>query len=95
MKSSPPIWHLLHNVKSTVKISSLFVAFLENMNFNRNATADGSRYAFYTVLVSYLDLSCIKDKDLPILGAGALCFYELLTTCFDEKQKIQYIPVLI
>ena len=23
----------LHNVKSTVKISSIFVAFLENMNF--------------------------------------------------------------
>ena len=33
MKSSPSIWHLLHNVKLTVKISSIFVAFLENMNF--------------------------------------------------------------
>ena len=32
-KSSPSIWHLLHNIKSTVKISSIFVAFLENMNF--------------------------------------------------------------
>ena len=32
-KSSPPIWHVLHNVKSMVKISSIFVAFLENMNF--------------------------------------------------------------
>ena len=31
-KSSPSIWHLLHNV---VKISSIFVAFLENMNFKR------------------------------------------------------------
>ena len=28
-KSSPSIWHLLHNVKLTVKISSIFVAFLE------------------------------------------------------------------
>ena len=28
------IWHLLHNVKSTVNISSIFVAFLENMNKN-------------------------------------------------------------
>ena len=34
MKSSPSIWHLLHNVKFTLKISSIFVAFLENMNFN-------------------------------------------------------------
>ena len=33
MKSSPSIWHLLHNIKSTVKISSIFVDFLENMNF--------------------------------------------------------------
>ena len=33
-KSSPSIWHLLHNVKSTGKIWSIFVAFLENMNFN-------------------------------------------------------------
>ena len=32
-KSSPSIWRLLHNFKSTVKISSIFVAFLENMNF--------------------------------------------------------------
>ena len=35
MKSSPSIWHLLHNVKFTLKISSIFVAFLENMNFNK------------------------------------------------------------
>ena len=33
MKSPPSIWHLLHNVKSTVKILSIFVAFLENINF--------------------------------------------------------------
>ena len=32
-KPSPSIWHLLHIVKSTVKISLIFVAFLENMNF--------------------------------------------------------------
>ena len=32
--SSPLIWHLLHNVKWKVKISSIFVAFLKNMNFN-------------------------------------------------------------
>ena len=28
------IWHLLHNLKSTVKILSNFVVFLENINFN-------------------------------------------------------------
>ena len=33
MKSSPTIWHLLHNVKSTMKILSNFVVSLENINF--------------------------------------------------------------
>ena len=33
MNSSLLICHLLHNVKSTVKILLIFVAFLENMNF--------------------------------------------------------------
>ena len=32
-KSSPSIWHLLHSVKLSVKISLIFVAFLENRNF--------------------------------------------------------------
>ena len=32
-KSSPLFWHLLHDVKSTIKSSSFFVAFLENTNF--------------------------------------------------------------
>ena len=33
MKSSASIWRHVVNVKSMVKISSIFVAFLENMNF--------------------------------------------------------------
>ena len=33
-KSSPSIWRFLHSVKSTVKISSIFVPFLGNINFN-------------------------------------------------------------
>ena len=33
MKSSLSIWHYVVNVKSTVKILSVCVAFLENMNF--------------------------------------------------------------
>ena len=34
-KFSPSIWPLLHNVKLTAKISSIFVAFLENVNFKK------------------------------------------------------------
>ena len=33
VETSPSIWHLLYNVKSRVKISSISMAFLENMNF--------------------------------------------------------------
>jgi hypothetical protein len=34
MKSSQMIWHHVVNVKYTVKILSICVAFLENMNFD-------------------------------------------------------------
>ena len=33
MKSLPSIWDYFVSVKSKVKISSIFLAFLENMNF--------------------------------------------------------------
>ena len=35
MKSLPSIWRYVVNVKSTVKILSIFVAFLENINFTK------------------------------------------------------------
>ena len=35
MKSSQSSWRLLHSSKLTVKISSIFMAFLENMNFRQ------------------------------------------------------------
>ena len=37
MKSSPLIWRYVVNVKETVSISSIFVAFLDNMNFNEKS----------------------------------------------------------
>ena len=46
MKSSASIWHLLHNVKSSVKILSIFVAFLENMNFNMAFFGNNSSHSF-------------------------------------------------
>ena len=36
MKSSPSIWHYVVIVKSTVKILSILVAFLEDMNFKKD-----------------------------------------------------------
>ena len=40
MKSSQSIWHLLHNVKKTMKIFPIFVAFLENINYNLKVDDD-------------------------------------------------------
>ena len=37
--SSPSIWHYVVSIKSTVKISSIFLAFLENTNFTRTCLA--------------------------------------------------------
>ena len=43
-KSSPLIWRYVVSVKLMVKISSIFVAFLENMNFNENIYKHNSGY---------------------------------------------------
>ena len=54
-KSSPSIWHLLHNVKSLVKIFSIFVAFLENINFTMglgNPVLDIKSWNFKTSVFS-------------------------------------------
>ena len=48
MKSSRLIWRLLHNVKSTVKISSIFVTFLENINF-KEKTENVRKIMFFVV----------------------------------------------
>ena len=40
MKSSPPIWHYVVSVKSSVKILSNFVAFLENTDFINNTNTN-------------------------------------------------------
>ena len=40
MKSTPSIWQYVVSVKSTVKISSNFVALLENLSFNHGIFLD-------------------------------------------------------
>ena len=44
MKSSLSIWHYEVNVKSTVKILSIFVAFLENVNFTIDFIIQGHKF---------------------------------------------------
>ena len=52
-KSSPSIWHLLHNVKCTAKIFVKFVAFLKNINLNKNV------FSTCIILVNPQNISCL------------------------------------
>ena len=65
IKSSPSNRHLLHNVKSTVKISSIFVAFLDNMNFNgnKNKSMESVQYE----IAYYRSRSKIFENNLTLL----------------------------
>ena len=51
MKSSASVWRNVVNVKSMVKISSIFVAFLENMNFMINTVKLGNKERFVKELI--------------------------------------------
>ena len=64
MISSPLICRLLHNVKLTVKISSIFVAFLENMNF---IVKNGNSSSLNTSQLSTWADNCHKSYRLRTL----------------------------
>ena len=59
MQSSPPIWHYVVSVKSSVKILSNFVAFLENINFMTMLNAHV--WIFWVIVIEFLQsVECIK-----------------------------------
>ena len=74
MKSSLSIWRYVVNVKSTVKISSVCVAFLENMNFNflpilqctQNSKSD--IISTYILIETHFDIS----PHLIIIGVNVI-----------------------
>ena len=61
-KSSPSIWHLLHNVKSTVKILSNFVAFLENINFTRILNCEKAGWNCYEINEIIWENTCLLEN---------------------------------
>ena len=69
-KSSPSIWHLLHNVKSTVKILSNFVAFLENINF-KSPTFWG--FVVFNTIAKGFQPHWAHYWTCPLLTDGTLC----------------------
>ena len=90
-KSSPSIWHLLNNVKSTVKISSNFVAFLENISFN-----------FFTYLVILSAVKCTTDVPYGVFLSETptdilhpwLCFYWSFPICYNSLTDVYWIKLL-
>ena len=71
-KPSPPIWQLLHNVKLTVNILSIFVAFLENMNFTvKLQTVDWTIQFLTTDTCYYVRVSTYKGYWILNLYGGA------------------------
>ena len=49
MKSSTSIWRYVVNFKSTVKILSIFVAFLENVNFTQGCIYFGKIWSVWQI----------------------------------------------
>ena len=70
-KSSPSIWHYVVSVKSTVKISSIFVAFLENMNFTYLwFFFSNFRNAFITGVAKYIEEATVHSFLNELLEEG-------------------------
>ena len=88
MKSSPSIWHLLlHIVKSTVKISSIFVAFLENMNFTSRILEINQYILFFCCFLknNYVEFQTVVDHD----GLRGQIWHSY--TMFYDSNTIAYI----
>ena len=87
-KSSPSIWRLLHSIKSPVKILSIFVAFLENMNFSK------ALYSFMFGLntLQLLNVVCsglITTLPIPIMISERTVVV-LVTRCFYKHSGYIY-----
>ena len=69
MKSSPSIWNYVVSVKSSLKTSSIFMAFLENTNFS------------LLLLYTYWDYQTNLFRDIDIWSSEAV--YKGLNSPFD------------
>ena len=71
-KSSPLVWHLVHNIKSTVRILSNFVAFLENINFMYICWFSAKNQSNFVSLSLKLDNSnCHNQRGPPWISSKA------------------------
>ena len=61
MKSSLSIWPYVVNVKSTVKILLIFVAFLESLNFTK------TKYIFASILQNSVEFQRLEQSTTLIL----------------------------
>ena len=81
MKSSPPILCYVVSVKWTVKISAIFVAFLENMNFKV--------WIFYEVTSLRMNLWSVAHffHNLQMLNNWVNFWFSIVKELWDLAQE--------
>ena len=93
----PSICHLLHSVKSTMKISSIFLAFLENMNFKRSLRRTLLTELWWLSILSKMAFpSCpdhLEKKKKPFLNVQ-ICLDFFLFLFFPAPWLLQFIRIL-
>ena len=96
-KSSPSIWHYVVSVKSTVKISSIFVAFLENTNYIKLINHFMILLQFLTILCPYK--LCVNTEKRSYVNKRCnllnLCLLKvLLSILFNELPEVGLIMAI-
>ena len=96
MKSSPSLWHFLHNVKSTVKILSIFVAFSEKRNFASNLGFKNQRSHFCYRFV-YLDWKRLKTVLTTFFAFEFLPLFKQIPGYFWHLLKLEltHVPIVL
>ena len=101
------IWCLLHSVKSTVKILSIFVAFLENINFKgfqRHFAALQIRElvnSWQTVVRQFISswlkfrLSCLRLHAVTLLSSGETTLSERWSSCQEVNTLLGLLEYLL
>ena len=95
-KSSPAIWQYVVSVKSPVKISSIFVAFLENINFIQEGfiIKIGLRWHEYSICfesAAFLD----KKKNVFRKNFNSLWFATLKKYASVPRSKIRQLTGIL
>ena len=85
-KSAPLIWHYVYMLNSTVKISSVCVAFLENMNFNKS---DEKINSFFMILNwSWIHKPVVQTFPTLMCDQISMLWYNTLFCCLSMPPNL-------